>query len=72
MTEALKKETIGLITGGRWHLAPYNFLKKSNFDVIVFDDNPNCFLKKTNVRIEKIRNLDNYKKIFFWAPCNDL
>ena len=39
-----------LITGGFDHIDAYKFLKKNNIDVIVFDDNPNCFLKR-NLKI---------------------
>ena len=70
----MKKEKIGLITGGIGHAAAFKFLKNSGYKVLVFDDDPNCYLKKKfiNIKIEKINNKKNYNKLFFWSPCNDL
>tara|TARA_Y200000002_G_C22661295_1_gene655855 strand:+ start:87 stop:1187 length:1101 start_codon:yes stop_codon:yes gene_type:complete len=66
-----------LITGGFDHIDAYKFLKKNNIDVIVFDDDPNCYLKKKfkNIKIKPIKNnikLIKYLKIFCWSPCSDL
>jgi len=66
---------VGLITGGRWHKEAYNFLKKHKKKIIVFDDNPKCFLKKniTTIDLKKISEVKDYEnKIFLWSPCNDL
>lgn len=70
----MKKETICLITGGRWHYGAYKFLSNNNFNVIILDDNKNCYLKKKikEVKIDKLKNIFKYKNLFFWSPCNDL
>ena len=69
------KNIVGLITGGRWHKEAYHFLKNLKKKIIVFDDNPKCFLKK-NIRtidLKKISEVKSYKNnIFLWSPCNDL
>lgn len=70
----MKKETICLITGGRWHYGAYNFLSENHFEIVILDDNKNCYLKKTfkNTKIDKLKNISKYKNLFFWSPCNDL
>ena len=50
----MKKEKIGLITGGIGHTAAFKFLKDSGYKVVVFDDDPNCYLKK-NLSISKLK-----------------
>ena len=62
-----EKRKIGLITGGIGHTAAFKFLKDSGYKVVVFDDDPNCYLKKKfiNIKIEKINNVKNYDKLFF-------
>ena len=70
----MRKKVIGLITGGMAHAAAYKFLKNNNYEIIVFDDDPNCYLKKKfkSIKIEKINTLKRHKNLFFWSPCNDL
>lgn len=65
-----------LITGGFDHIDAYRFLIRNNIDVIIFDDDPNCFIKQKyeNLDIKIIKGNHNkimsYKK-FCWSPCND-
>ena len=70
----MKKETICLVTGGRWHYEAYKFLKKKNYNVLLLDDNKNCYLKKKfkYTKINSLKNIKKFKKFFFWSPCNDL
>ena len=70
----MKKKTISLVTGGRWHKRAYEFLLKEKYNIIVLDDNKNCYLTKKfkNINVQKLINIKNYKNTFFWSPCNDL
>ena len=63
---------IGLVTGGRWHNKPFLFLKKKGYNVVLFDDNPNCYLKRKYSFIPyKLTKMVNFKNFTFWSPCND-
>ena len=65
-----------LLTGGFDHHEAYKFLVKNKIQVIIFDDDYNCFLKQKNknIIIEPIkRNINKIISLntFCWSPCSD-
>lgn len=68
----MKKVSVGLITCGRWHKEPYDFLKKKKFSVKLYDKNKKNYFKGNirNIKIYKDHRIDINNQ-FFWSPIND-